>query len=193
MDGWGGERQIGKTLEEIEQKHKDRYRFASQLCGNKKILDASCGCGYGSFFLSLIAKEILGVDISEEAIKFADAYWGNSNVIYKKFDLCCSSYKELGKFDVIVTFETIEHLKNPIDETLRKFTEILNDDGVLILSHPENESEPGGRFHYHFNIKGKEIRTMLEEMGYSIVADWMQSPRHSFYYHIIGGILKCNH
>ena len=193
MDGWGGERQIGRTLEEIEQKHKDRYRFASQFCSNKNVLDASCGCGYGSFFLSLVAKKVLGIDVSEEAIEFANKYWNNSNTTYKAFNLGNSSYEELGKFDVVITFETIEHLKDSIEETFKKFTKVLNKDGILILSHPENESKPGGRFHYHFNIKGEDIRRMLGDLGYEIIADWMQPPNHSFYYHIIGGTLKCNH
>lgn len=190
MGSWNGERQIGRTEGEIEIKHVERYKFAMNYGKNKNVLDASCGCGYGTYILASEAKNVLGIDISQEAIGYATENWNNHNIKHRQFDLNFLSYKELGKFDVIVSLETIEHLKIPIAETLKKFTEILNNHGMLILSHPENEQSRNGGFHYHFNIKGSDIHKMLENLNYEVVADWNQPPNHGFDYHVIGSVLK---
>jgi 2-polyprenyl-3-methyl-5-hydroxy-6-metoxy-1,4-benzoquinol methylase len=138
MDGWNGERQIGKKIEEIEEKHVERYRFAQKYCTNKNVLDAACGCGYGSNILSQNARSILAVDISNDAIDYAKNHWNRQNISFKTCDLN-SDISNLGKFDVIVSFETIEHLDASINQTLEKFYGILNQGGVMIISHPEKE------------------------------------------------------
>lgn len=45
-----------------------------------------------------------------------------------------------GKFDVVVSFETIEHLERP-EKFLEEVSRILKDDGLLIISTPVRESE----------------------------------------------------
>ena len=62
MDGWGGERQIGDNLNLIEEKHRERYAFAKKFCKDRKVLDAACGCGYGTFMLSEVANTVLGLE-----------------------------------------------------------------------------------------------------------------------------------
>lgn len=141
MDGWGGERQIGQNIEDIEIKHVERYRYAQKYCENKDVLDAACGCGYGSNILSEVAKSVLGVDYSQEAIDYAQKYWGAKNITFNQFDLN-SDLTALGRFDVIVSLETIEHLDAPVTETCRKFHQRLRSGGLLIISHPENEDDP---------------------------------------------------
>lgn len=141
MDGWGGERQIGEKIENIEKKHVERYEYAQKYCENKDVLDAACGCGYGSNILSENAKCVLGVDYSQEAIEYAQKFWDAENIALKQFDLN-ADLTVLGKFDVIVSLETVEHLDTPVTETCRKFHEILRSGGLLIISHPENEDNP---------------------------------------------------
>lgn len=142
MDGWSGERQIGQKLEDIEIKHVERYEFAQKYCKKKDVLDAACGCGYGSNILSVEAKHVLGIDYSQEALKYAQKNWGAADIVFRQINLNTSDFKELGDFDVIVSLETIEHLETPIVETCKKFYEILRPEGLLIISHPENEMSP---------------------------------------------------
>ena len=78
------ERQIGKTLTQIEQLHITRYRWASKRLRGNKILDCACGVGYGS---KIIADEhpnlvITAVDISREAIEHAKKYYSSSRIRY---------------------------------------------------------------------------------------------------------------
>ena len=133
-----GERQVGTELSDIEPKHVQRYEYARKYCRDKDVLDAACGCGYGSNLLSDEAKSVLGVDYSQEAIDYAQQFWRAKNVTFKRFDLG-SDLATLGTFDVIVSLETVEHLNTPVVETCQKFQEILRSGGLLILSHPEKE------------------------------------------------------
>ena len=142
MDGWNGERQTGTTLEEIEPKHVERYEFARRFCEGKEVLDAACGCGYGSYLLSAVARAVTGVDVSEEAIEHAREHWANEKVIFKTHDLE-TDLATLGTFDTVVSLETIEHLTCPPQVVLRRFHQSLRSGGHLVLSHPENESHPG--------------------------------------------------
>jgi len=185
MDGWGGERQIGQKLDDIEVKHVERYKFAQKYCCGKNVLDAACGCGYGSKILSEEAKKVLGVDCSEEAIKYAHDNWGARNIVFRQVDLNTSDLKDLGTFDVIVSLETIEHLTIPLVIAIEKFYDALNSGGTLVLSHPEDERRPGGKFHYHFNIRYEMMNRLIEDMGFELIDTWMQPPRSGFYYHIM--------
>lgn len=142
MDLHSGERQVGAELSDIEPKHVERYKFAQKYCTDKDVLDAACGCGYGSNILSKEAKSVLGIDNSQETIDYARNFWVAENITFRQADIN-SDLTTLGKFDVVVSLETVEHLDTPISETCRKFYKILRPGGLLIVSHPEKEALPG--------------------------------------------------
>jgi len=160
MDGWNGERQIGEIIEEIEEKHVERYLLAQKYCSDKNVLDAACGCGYGSNILSQNAGSVTGVDFSNEAIEYAKIHWNRQNIIFKTYDLN-SNISNLGKFDVIVSFETIEHLDASINHTLEKFCVNLNPGGILIISHPEKEKDPDSE-DISLNLKTRIKKILLQ-------------------------------
>lgn len=186
MDGWNGERQIGVTLAEIEPKHVERYTFAaSYVKGHQEVLDAACGVGYGAFILSKKVNHLVAVDNSPETIEYAMENWPGENIKYILFDLNKENYTSLGLFSAIVSFETIEHLEPEIADTLNKFDDILLPNGILIISHPENQG-PGAKFHNHHNIRGDAVMTYLkEELQYIIIHSWMQPGRFEYPYHVI--------
>ena len=47
-----GERQVAPTLDGFREDHLARYHFAAQRLAGKKVVDAGCGVGYGSFILA---------------------------------------------------------------------------------------------------------------------------------------------
>ncbi len=48
-----GERFIPeKSSIKLQDDHMERYRFATEFVGNKRVLDIACGVGYGSVMLS---------------------------------------------------------------------------------------------------------------------------------------------
>lgn len=101
-----GERVVLEDMNENDPtvlEHLARYKFALPFCKNKKCLDAACGTGYGT---KMILAE--GVDVSLEAVEYA----------VTKYCVRADFYDlELGlpddRWDVVTSFETIEHLDNP--------------------------------------------------------------------------------
>lgn len=192
MDGWNGERQIGEVFEQIEPKHIERYKFANKfVTDGDKVLDAACGIGYGSNILAENASSVLALDNSEEALDYCRKYWSAENVVYDVIDLEADFQNKINdKFDIIVSLETLEHLENPLIETCMKFSELLNDGGYLVVSHPHKQKTPRslkGEHHKHWEIDGELITNELKDNGFEIVEEWYQPGRkaHSNPYHLV--------
>ncbi len=118
--------------------YMNRYGMARNYCKGKVVLDISCGEGYGSFLLSKWgAKEVVGIDISEEAIKKAKKNFKAKNVKYLVQD--ASNLKKLDDnyFDLVVSFETFEHIKN-CDDYLREIKRVSKKDATIVISCPND-------------------------------------------------------
>lgn len=88
-----------------------RYLFAMNYCKDKKVLDASCGSGLGTYFYSLIAKKVIAVDNNKSAIEYAKQYpFQKRKVQFINADL---EKDLLPEHDICISIETIEHLENP--------------------------------------------------------------------------------
>lgn len=121
--------------------HIDRYELAANYLRSKNIerlaiLDAACGTGYGSDILKkAMPQQIIGVDICSDTIKYANSKYGSKQCMFK-----VSNVMELNKFknkafDAVVSFETIEHIDQPI-AFLKSVSRVLKRQGILIISTP---------------------------------------------------------
>ena len=115
--------------------HLKRYEFAARFCRGKVVLDAACGVGYGSGYLADIAKEVIGVDISAEAITYAKEHYQKENTRFQAMDVCSFDFPER-YFDLVCSFETLEHLDHPLN-FLAEVKRVLKEDGILIISTPQ--------------------------------------------------------
>jgi 2-polyprenyl-3-methyl-5-hydroxy-6-metoxy-1,4-benzoquinol methylase len=111
--------------------HIATYEYAKNFVKNKKVLDYGCGSGYGTHMLSQVAENVIGADISEEAVDFARKEFHSPNLRFTKI-------AELGneKFDIITSFQVIEHVPNDYEYT-DKLKKLLNPGGILIVSTPD--------------------------------------------------------
>jgi SAM-dependent methyltransferase len=116
------------------RRHLSRYEFASQYIDSRVVLDIACGTGYGTSILaSQGAKNIIGVDASTEAIQYANEHYLKDNIKFILGD--AQKFTLSTKIDVAISFETIEHLKDP-ECLLRNVVGILKADGKFIISTP---------------------------------------------------------
>lgn len=121
--------------------HLDRYEFAAGYLKDIRlkdpvILDAACGTGYGSDILKKInPKMIVGLDISQDAIDYATKKYGNDRCSFKACDILEMAGIEDGSLDAVVSFETIEHIDNPMG-FLANINRVLKKGGILIISTP---------------------------------------------------------
>jgi len=123
----------------INIEHKQRYHFAMSYVKGKNVLDAACGEGYGSSMMSKDAANVVGIDISEEAIFNANEKYGSSNLSYKVGDVKKLDFDD-NFFDVVVSFETIEHVPEVVQWSfIKEIRRVLKDDGVLIMSTPNKK------------------------------------------------------
>lgn len=115
--------------------HFQRYKFTKKLCEGKNVLDAACGTGYGSLYLSENgAKSVTAIDISDETICLAKKNYINSNLTFIVDD--CEQLATINKkYDVIVALECIEHFENP-EKFLTRCVQVIDDRGIMVVSTP---------------------------------------------------------
>ncbi|MGG4034632.1 methyltransferase domain-containing protein [Paenibacillus cisolokensis] len=132
---------VGSKYNALESSiHLGRYLLAQQYCRDKKVLDIACGEGYGSFALAEKwgASEVHAVDISVDAINKAKTNFKRNNITYSVLNAEVNSgYFEENYFDLIVSFETIEHLKKP-ELYLENLKRWVKKNGIIIISCPND-------------------------------------------------------
>jgi methionine biosynthesis protein MetW len=101
----------------------------------RRILDLGCGKGELAEMLSLYlkAKEVIGVDIDEEALKVASKLY---HIMTIKVDLNAGKlpFKD-NYFDLILMSEVVEHVYNT-DYVLSESWRVLDPQGYMILTTP---------------------------------------------------------
>src|SRR5258706_1819086 len=119
--------------------HKQRYEWALDYCQGKRVLDVACGTAYGSTILAQSgAAHVVGVDISVEAI--ASNGKQPARLALANGDACCLPFDD-DSFEVVVSFETIEHLVNP-QLLLAEISRALRPGGICICSSPNRDFVP---------------------------------------------------
>lgn len=105
---------------------------------SKSVLEVGCGTG---LFASSVAKKganVLGIDFSKKGIEIAKKKYQMSNLQFLHQDV--KNIK--GKYDVIVSIGTLEHMDDPL-KTLKLMKKHLKPKGKIIITSP-NWSNPRG-------------------------------------------------
>lgn len=135
-----GERFTPECVREIWYEHMHRYAFAAPLARGRRVLDAACGEGYGSALLAAAGADVLGLDISADAVTHARArYQHQSNLRFEQADVTALDQLPARSFDLIVSFETLEHVEAQ-DPMLAGFERLLAPGGVLLISSPDKRT-----------------------------------------------------
>ena len=150
-----GERYVPGTAGEIAHEHWHRYAFARRFVAGRRVLDVACGEGYGSALLSEAAASVIGVDIDADTLAHARSAYADRPTV--QFIEGSASRLPLadGSVDVVVSFETIEHLDaEDQPRMLAEFARVLTTDGVLVISSPNRPQYSDARgyvnpFHRH--------------------------------------------
>lgn len=90
--------------------HMARYAWAARWCWHKRIVDLGCGCGYGTYLLSMIARGARGLDVDENAIAFARHKFYTPTLTYRCQDVMND---KLPSAEMYVALEVLEHLDDP--------------------------------------------------------------------------------
>lgn len=134
---WTGERFLPEIGGTIALEHIHRYEIAADFVNGKYVMDIASGEGYGSKILSRTAAMVTGVDIAEDAVTHANNKYASSKLEFKKGS-CLSIPASDASYDVVVSFETIEHIAEH-DQMMSEIKRILRPEGLLIISSPNKE------------------------------------------------------
>jgi GT2 family glycosyltransferase/SAM-dependent methyltransferase/glycosyltransferase involved in cell wall biosynthesis len=132
---WTGERFVPSCTGQLLYEHLHRYAVAATLADGKRVLDIACGEGYGSNLLAATAAQVIGVDIASEVIAHARQAYRKENLIFREGS-CLNIPVEDHSIDLVVSFETIEHIDEPL-AFLQEIKRVLAVDGALIMSSPD--------------------------------------------------------
>lgn len=130
-----GERLLPTWKHVTVAEHLHRYAIAMSLAVGKDVLDIASGEGYGSNLLGKVAKSVTGVDLSMTAVRHARQRYGNATVRFVQGEATRIPFHDAA-FDLVVSFETIEHLVNN-EAMVADLQRVLKDDGLLLISSPD--------------------------------------------------------
>jgi SAM-dependent methyltransferase len=160
----------------VHAEHLVRYRVAGELAGGRRVLDAACGEGYGTALLAAAgARSATGVDLDEVTILHArERHPGPEFLTGDVLELAL----EADAFDLVVCFETIEHVSDP-NRALGELDRVMAPDGLLIVSTPnkhrylvENEFHEHEFFHEEFVAL---LRERFERVEVMLQHNWLTS------------------
>lgn len=164
-----------KCWELFRHQHIKRYVFANQLiselfCYKPTVWDVSCGSGYGIDYLNNCY--YVGFDNNKDILyDLSNKYKAK----YYQVDLNSQDLLKQQRYspDCIISFETVEHLKNPT-AFLYQLYHVLHDDGILIFSAPTSKTKDFDPYHLHDNDKWTWY-SLLMNAGFKIV--WHNSDK----------------
>lgn len=118
----------------IKNWYGDSINFVNKK-SNISVLDVGCGLGY---FLSALNSDIkkYGVEDSKFACSYIKKNFKNINILNGDYKIVEKFDK---KFDVIMFYHVIEHLKNP-SQSIEILKKVLKKDGILIIGTPNINS-----------------------------------------------------
>ena len=126
------------------QTHLARYRLAEPFVQDAVVLDAGCGCGYGTHYLATCGpKQAIGIDLAPEAIEYARRHWTAPNLHYQTMDATALDFPDEA-FDTVVCLEVFEHVPDHW-ELLDEVRRVLKPGGRVVVSTPNGRIfSPGG-------------------------------------------------
>lgn len=127
------------------------------------LLDAGCGLGNKTFFLSYFVKSCLGIDISRAAIDFCEAHHKRDNLSFALQDISDVKHR---KFDVITAFGlswfNTDDMETLADRLHAIRTDLLNPKGYIIATTKTDFSGGSPSGWYYFTQK--DIDTLREAL-----------------------------
>ncbi len=133
-----GERYLPSlTWPQIAFEHWHRYFAAASMATGKEVLDIACGIGYGSHLLSQQARRVVGVDVDPATISCARDKYSAPNLNFLAGDCGHIPIPGQAVFDLIVSFETIEHVAADVQKSfLSEVKRLLKPGGLFLVSTP---------------------------------------------------------
>lgn len=172
------------------ERERDTLRVVAPSLSDR-VLELGSARGDVTFFLARHAKEVVGVDASEDALLLAEAGRkgrGLTNVSFVRSDVADLSRFEDASFDAVAAIDLVEHIDDPtLAAMLKEARRVLKPGGRLGLYTPDRAHYVERmkahdfllrQFPQHIAVRRAEAyRCFLSEAGFRIALDaWSVSP-----------------
>lgn len=159
------ERYVPELRGRISYEHYHRYFSTRKIVAEKSVLDVACGEGFGVAILAKVANRVVGLDIHQPTVSSATArYQSEKNLEFVVGD-CRKLPFEDATFDVVTSFETIEHIEDH-DVFIAEVRRVLRRGGLFIVSTPNKETytdETGHKNPFHLlEFYERDFRDLLQ-------------------------------
>ena len=174
-------------IEYITEKIREHFgldKKKQDFLKNLNILDIGCGGGLISEPMARLGGNVTGIDASEKNIKVAQIHAEKNNLKIQYLNTSPENFKELGKFDVILNLEIVEHVEN-IDLYFKSCAKLLNKNGLMFTATLNRTfisfvkaiigAEyilrwlPIGTHDWNKFLKPKEIEQKIDDLNFSII------------------------
>ena len=133
---WTGERMVPTACDLLtESFHWQRYAYFRPWYASARVVDAASGEGYGTAYAGLFAADALGLDLDPTATAHAGRRYPRA-----RFETADVSSFDYADADLVVSFETIEHVPDPV-----AFLRALDGcRGAIVVSTPNRRMHSPG-------------------------------------------------
>ena len=153
---------------------------------NQKVLDAGCGDGRFCYDVRREKLQVMGIDYSEQAIRFARAFCPSADFLVGDLTQCHPE----DKFDVILLMDVLEHFEpDKISRVLFNLSSCLADNGKLIITVPSKRVRLIPKHYQHFTVD--DLKTTVKP--YFEVTDVYGHLRTGLKYSTYRALLKGNY
>lgn len=158
----------GRASQEQIARLCTRYKFASDYCVDREVLEVACGAGLGLGYLARFAKRVVGGDIDKGNLSFAaESYKDTDKISVLALDAHNLPFKD-NSFDVVILYEAIYYLLQP-ERFVEEARRVLRDKGVLIICTVNKDwsgFDPSPLSHRYFSAN--ELYSLLNDKGFAV-------------------------
>lgn len=129
-----------------------RYKFACKwMRETDRVLEVGCGDGFGCNFFSRHVADVTGLDIDPATLAHCSGRYQRPNLHWVEGDIVNPRTKPGANFDMVVSFEMIEHVSQADGQKMAaNVAAHLKPGGMAILSTPRARADRSvSRQHMH--------------------------------------------
>ena len=175
-----------KTLHHINPLRCEFIQKHSQV-RDKALIDVGCGGGILSEALAKLGAQVSAIDLAPQSIEIAKLhlYESNLSVNYECIEVGAKAAQSPESFDVVTCMEMLEHVPDPA-YIIQECAKLLKPNGMAFFSTLNRNFKsyalgvvaaeyvlnlvPQGTHDYQKFIKPAELRNMLKQAGFELVA-----------------------
>jgi len=161
---------------------------------NGKVIDIGCGTGFGTHLFTRGAQEVHGIEMDENALKFAQRVFSNGNLVFHQNDITQMFVPQIesNRYDFVIMIDVIEHIDNDL-LAIKNCKKLLKPSGTFICSTPNSLCRYRKSENHIREYEPSQYKKLLKEVfDYVSICDYRLHHTTSNYVNPMVGVCKIN-